>query len=95
MRLSRVVAILGAQGLIFLTMSLWLGWEASTRITNQAEDMARTLGVLQVLLPIGTAWLAGHLLTWFASPLAVPNVKLRGRAAFGEAPLERRVGGAE
>lgn len=73
MRLSRIAVILEAQALIYLAMSLWLGWEASMRIESRGGEMARLLGVAKVLLPIGTAWLAGLILFWFASPLETPN----------------------
>ena len=73
MRLSKIAVILGAQALIYLARSLWIEWEVSMRIENRAEEMARLLAVAQVLLPIGTAWLAGLILFWFASPLEIPN----------------------
>lgn len=76
MRLARIAAILEVQALIYLAMSLWLGWEASMRIENRVEEMAYLLEVSQVLLSIGTAWLVGVILTWFAtSSFDFPNVE--------------------
>jgi hypothetical protein len=69
----RALVAYGVLSVLVLATSAWLGWVAASQIKTQAEEMARLLGVMQVLAPLSIWWLVGRFLSWLIGPWAEGN----------------------